>query len=239
MGVSSCGEWVETLPNVLAIVPGIPAALCGRTMLSDRFVLDICDASAEPLAAAQTRLYDLLTIVTGDVDLQQSLAMTFQQQRRWRLVPILYVSDEAQRGFTVPGTFRPEMDGLVRGSLDSPAVERRIQEMARDGVAAAELVVAGGYELDQLRGRLRFRESEVLLTEREAEIVSILLAHSDRTVAASEIIERGWGAAPDDRYLQILRRHVSNIRRKLASSGAERAVRTIRGDGYRFDVRGA
>jgi DNA-binding response OmpR family regulator len=208
-------------------------------MLNDRFILDISDASSEPLAAAQARAYDLLAIVSGDVDFQQSIAATFQQNRRWRLVPVLYISDEAQRGFTVPGTFRPEMDGLVRGDLNSQTVQRRILEMARDGVASAELVVAGGYELDQLRGRLRFRDWEVILTEREAEIVSILLSHSDRTVAASEIIERGWGAPPDERYLQILRRHVSNIRRKLAMTAASRAVLTIRGDGYQFDIRGA
>lgn len=208
-------------------------------MLSDRFILDLFDASAQSLAAATARAYDLLVVMSGDVDFQQSIAANFQQIRRWRLVPVLYISAETERGFSVPGTFRPEMDGLVRGDLHSPAVQRRIQELARDGVAAAEFVVAGGYELDQLRGRLRFREWEVLLTEREAEILSILLTHSDRTVAASEIIERGWGAQPDERYLQILRRHVSNIRRKLASTTGARAVRTIRGDGYQFDVRGA
>ena len=231
--------WGWSLANVLAIVPELPAPVRGRTLLSDRFILDIFEASAESLAAARERAYDLLVVASSDVDFQQSIAANFQQTRRWRLVPVLYISEEGQTGFTVPGTFRPEMDGLTRGDLNSPAVVRRIQEMARDGVAAAELVVAGPYELDQLRGRLRFREWEVLLTEREAEILSILLTHSDRTVAASEIIERGWGAQPDERYLQILRRHVSNIRRKLANTTGSTSVRTIRGDGYQFDVRGA
>ena len=227
------------MPNVLAVVPGIPLALCGRSILGERFVMDICDAGNDLTVSTQANSYDLLAIVTGDVDEQQFIASSFQQVRRWRLVPVLYVTDEGRKGFSVPGTFRPEMDGLARGTLRSPAVERRIKEMARDGVASAELVVAGGYELDQQRGRLRFRETEVVLTEREAEIVSILMAHSDRTVAASEIIERGWGASPDDRYLQILRRHVSNIRRKLSPTAASRAVATVRGDGYRFDTRGA
>jgi len=227
------------MPNVLAVVPGVPSALCGRSILGERFVMDILNTESERIEAAQAHSYDLLAIVTGDVDEQQRIASGFQQVRRWRLVPVLYVSEEGRQGFSVPGTFRPEMDGLARGALSSVSVERRIKEMAREGVAAAELVVAGVYELDQLRGRLRFQESEIVLTEREAEIVSILLVHSDRTVAASEIIERGWGASPDDRYLQILRRHVSNIRRKLSRTDAARALETVRGDGYRFDTTGA
>ncbi|MEO7319589.1 MAG: winged helix-turn-helix domain-containing protein, partial [Chthoniobacteraceae bacterium] len=202
------------VPNVLAVMPGVPSELCGRSILGEGFVMDILNTESERVSAAQTHSYDLLAIVTGDVDEQQRIACAFQRVRRWRLVPVLYVSDEGQQGFSVPGTFRPEIDSLARGTLTTSTVERRIKEMAREGVAAAELVVAGVYELDKLRGRLRFRESEIALTERESEIVSMLLLHSGQTVAASEIIERGWGAMPDDRYFRILRRHVSNIRRK-------------------------
>lgn len=56
-------------------------------------------------------------------------------------------------------------------------------------------------------------------------------------MTAQEIIERGWGTEADARYLQILRRHVSNIRRKLHATEAARSVRTIRGSGYRFDIK--
>jgi DNA-binding response OmpR family regulator len=88
-----------------------------------------------------------------------------------------------------------------------------------------------------VRGRLRLAELEIELTERECEILAILLSQPNRTVAASEIIERGWGTDADARYLQILRRHVSNIRRKLQRTAAARSVKTVRGSGYRFDVK--
>jgi len=135
----------------------------------------------------------------------------------------------------IPGGFRPDIDRIVRGSLEDEAVIRRVRELARDGVAATELIVAGGYELDPLRGRLRVPNGEVPLTERETEILALLLARPGRVVTASEIIERSWGAEADARYLQILRRHVSNIRQKLEQSGGGRALRTVRGIGYRFD----
>jgi DNA-binding response OmpR family regulator len=199
--------------------------------------IEVMTSPEKPIAEAATTVYDLLVLVGMSVDEQQEVATRFQQHRRWRLVPVLYVSDDAATGFAVPGSFRPELDGLARGTLDSPAVQRRITALARDGIATAELVVAGPFELDPVHGRLRLGETEVSLTERECEVLAMLLAHPNRTVTAGEIIERGWGADADGRYLQILRRHVSNIRRKLHKTSAARAVRTVRGTGYRFDVR--
>lgn len=226
-----------TLPNVLVIAPRTASSLEGRRLAGERTTIEVHASAARALAEAPGVVYDLLVLARMSVDEQQELASRFQQHRRWRLVPVLYVLDEEAPGFAVPGTYRAEIDGLARGTIDSPAVQRRIAALARDGVAEAELVVAGPFELDPIRGRLRLSDLEVPLTERESEILAILLSRPNRTVTAGEIIERGWGAGADGRYLQILRRHVSNIRRKLYSTPAARAVRTVRGCGYRFDVK--
>jgi DNA-binding response OmpR family regulator len=225
------------LPSVLAIAPGTPRALLGRSLLGDHLIVEVVADAAAPLAAAEDTVFDLLVLLGQDVDEQQEVVSHFHAHRRWRLVPVLYVADPASPGLAIPGSYRPEIDGLVRGTLDSPAVQRRITELAREGVGAAELVVAGPFELDPVRGRLRLAELEIELTERECEILAILLSQPNRTVAASEIIERGWGTDADARYLQILRRHVSNIRRKLQRTAAARSVKTVRGSGYRFDVK--
>lgn len=225
------------LPTVLAIEPHAAPSREGRNLLGERIFVEVCASPARALAAAPTRVYDLLVLAGMTVDEQQRTATRFQQHRRWRLVPVLYVIEEGAPGFAVPGSYRPEMDGIVQGRLESPPVERRIRSMAREGIADAELVVAGAFELDPIRARLRLNDLEVSLTERESEILAILLASPNRTVRAEEIIGRGWGAGANDRYLQILRRHVSNIRRKLEETPARQAVRTVRGAGYRFDTR--
>ncbi len=225
------------MPNALVIAPGTPRSLQGRRLSGDRPTVEVVADPEESIARAGTTVYDLLVLVGMSVDQQQEVATRFQQHRRWRLVPVLYVSDDDATGLAVPGSFRPELDGLARGTLDSPAVQRRMTALAREGVATADLVVAGPFELDPLRGRLRLGDTEVALTDRECEVLAMLLAHPNRTVTAGEIIERGWGAGADGRYLQILRRHVSNIRRKLHKTPAARAVRTVRGTGYRFDIR--
>ncbi|KAA0239510.1 MAG: winged-helix domain-containing protein [Dehalococcoidia bacterium] len=225
------------MPSVLILAPGVPHSIEGRNLLGDRLTLEITASPGNALAEAASRVYDLLVLVGLNVDEQQEIVHRLQQHRRWRLVPVLYVSPPGSHGLAVPAAYRPGMDSIVQGALGSPVVERRIHAMAREGIAEAEMVVAGPFELDPVRARLHLRDVEVALTERESEILTILLSHPNRTVSAEEIIGRGWGADPDERYLQILRRHVSNIRRKLVDTPASRAVRTVRGAGYRFDTR--
>lgn len=225
------------MPNVLAIAPGTPPAVEGRTLLADRLTIELSASPARALREAATTVYDLLVLIGMSVDEQQGVVSQFQQHRRWRLVPVLYVLDQSTPGLAIPGSYRPEIDSVIRGTLDSAPVQRRIRALAREGLAEADLVVAGPYELDPVRGRLRHAGGEIVLTDREAEILSILLGQPNRTVTAQEIIERGWGTEADARYLQILRRHVSNIRRKLHATEAARSVRTVRGSGYRFDIK--
>ncbi|MEP7216231.1 MAG: winged helix-turn-helix domain-containing protein [Anaerolineaceae bacterium] len=225
------------MPNVLAIAPGTPPALEGRTLLGESLSIELRADPERAIAEAATSVYDLLVLVGMSVDQQHEVATRLQCHRRWRLVPVLYVLDERLAGISVPASYRPEMDGMARGLLDSVAVQRRIRSLAREGVAEADLVVAGPFELDPIHGRLRCGEVEISFTDREAEILLILLSQPNRTVTAEEIIERGWGMDADSRYLQILRRHVSNIRRKLHDTDAGRSVTTVRGAGYRFDLR--
>ncbi|MEP6870733.1 MAG: winged helix-turn-helix domain-containing protein [Anaerolineaceae bacterium] len=225
------------MPNVLVISPGVPPAVEGRTLLGETLTIELRGDPERAVAEAATTAYDLLVLVGMSVDEQQDVVTRLQIHRRWRMVPVLYVLDERSVGISVPACYRPEMDGLVRGALDSATVQRRIRSLARKGGAEADLIVAGPFELDPIGGRLRCGGTEVSLTDREAEILSILLSQPNRTISADEIIERGWGMEADSRYLQILRRHVSNIRRKLDDTDAGRSVTTVRGAGYRFDLR--
>jgi DNA-binding response OmpR family regulator len=227
------------MPSVLAIVAGIPEVLAGRSVAGEGLSIELQGTAAASLIDAERGGYDLLVLAGLSVDEQQRTAARFQQHRRWRVVPVLYVMDVDAPGFAVPGGYRPELDGIVRGAFSSGAVQARVREMAHEGIGSADVIIAGPYELDAAHGRLVMFDRNIEVTDREAEILAMLLNRVNRTVSAVEIIERGWGAQPDERHLQILRRHVSNIRRKLDEGLSTRALRTVRGAGYRFELRQA
>lgn len=227
------------MPSVLAIVAGTPTSLEGRSLLGPALTVDRWSNAESALAEAAVRSYDLLVLAGLPVEEQQSVVESLHAQRHWRLVPVLYVLPAGSGGFIVPSGYRPELDSIASGAFGAPDIEARIRLMAKEGTALADLVVAGAFELDPLRGRLMHQGRSIELTPRETAILALLLERPDQTVAASEFIERGWGTLADDLHLQILRRHVSNLRRKLQTEGWMARLNTVRGRGYRFDLRSA
>jgi len=224
------------MPTVLAIAPGTSLTYRNQKLLDDRYTIEVRQ-EAQPVRESDRRqAHDLLVLAGLSVDQQQWIAAQLQENHCWRLVPVLYVLPEGG-GLAVPGSYRPDLDGLVKGTLESAEVQRRIAAMACEGVASAELVVAGPFSLDPIRGLFHMVDRDISLTERESDIMTVLLGQSGRTVSADELIERGWSTEADGRHLQILRRHVSNIRRKLDSTPAANAMRTVRGTGYCFETK--
>lgn len=223
------------MATVLAIVPGAEASLT-EVKGATSFTVEVVGGEAEIVASAEAHSYDLLVLAGMSIERQQEITAALQAHPRWRLVPVLFVTAEGSGGIVIPSTYRPEIDNLARGALDSVAVQRKIRALVREGVSTADLVVAGGVELDVLRGRLRRGQAEVELTGREAQILAFLMARANHTASLDEIIANSWGGSPGPRHQQILRRHISNLRHKLAPLGLAGALRTARGAGYRFDA---
>lgn len=223
------------MPSVIALVPGAPATVEGRTLSMPGITLNL-RSSVGALLEDDTPDADLLVLTGMSVEQQQRTVIALRQQRRWRLVPVLYVVPPGVAGMPVPATFRPEMDGLAKGELGSAQVERKIRALAREGVAGMAPVSAGPLDLDPMRRCLRAGDAVIALTEREADVLAILMARAGLVVPAAEMIEKGLGARPDQRSLQNLRRHVSNLRHKLGAVVNPRALQTVRGLGYRLVV---
>jgi DNA-binding response OmpR family regulator len=223
------------MPRVVALVIGVPPSAPDTHLGPGGVTIEVIDAESTPPYPIEPK-YDLLVLDGMDVGAQQQWIEYLRLERRWRLVPVLYLISPETIGMPIPGTFRPEIDGILRAAFGTRIVFEKISELAKDGVADTSPVVAGAFELDPLRCRMQVAESEVELTEREAEILAVLLNRANDTVTATEIVELGWGTKADARHLQNLRRHMSNIRRKLNETSAAGAVHTIRGIGYRIAV---
>lgn len=110
------------------------------------------------------------------------------------------------------------------------AVLRRSQ--AREGGEADEAVEHGGLRVDPLKRRASFAGREVELTTLEFDLLFALARAPGRVFSRNDLIERVWGPefAGVDRVVDV---HVSNLRQKLASVGADALLVTVRGVGYK------
>ena len=114
------------------------------------------------------------------------------------------------------------------------AVLRRSAERPRD-VRALELP-AGHVDLD--RQEVVFADGQrATLSQREAELLRYLAANPGRVVSREELLSRVWGLGPRTMETRTVDVHVARLRAKLRDQGDPPFLVTIRGKGYRLDVR--
>lgn len=131
-------------------------------------------------------------------------------------------------------------DALAAGATDfisSNASSRyfaaRVMAIARLRKSIAKTrIIAGKIEIDLQHHRCVIGNRELLLSQKEFSLLSLLAASYGRTTPRSELIEGLWqaGAQIEDNTLDV---HISRLRRKLGYQCGEQ-IATIRGIGYRL-----
>jgi len=146
---------------------------------------------------------------------------------------------------------REEVDvvvGLDAGADDYVAKPFRVAELvarlrARLRVASdasavvgdADVVTAGDLRIERAAHRAYLGETELELTPKEFDLLSLLVGEAGRTVTRARIMrdvwdEHWWGST------RTLDMHVSALRRKLGDSPADpRRIVTVRGVGFRLE----
>lgn len=92
----------------------------------------------------------------------------------------------------------------------------------------------GGVVVDLSRKRVVLDDETAALTYKEFELLQYLVLREGRTIERAELIASLWSVgdddAPNERTIDV---HVRRLRSKLGAY--EDIVRTVRGEGYRFD----
>ncbi|NBX22705.1 MAG: winged helix family transcriptional regulator [Microbacteriaceae bacterium] len=164
-------------------------------------------------AAAAEHGIDLSQIVTALKNLTTSLAPGAETYAAVALAPV--------------GSGGRSVD-VVRLALQEPSAVARHRS---DDVDEKDLA---GIVIDISRKRVTIDDEISPLTFKEFELLQYLVTHKSLTISRAEIIRSLWRAddvdIPNDRTIDV---HVRRLRSKLGRF--EDIVRTVRGEGYRFD----
>ncbi len=78
--------------------------------------------------------------------------------------------------------------------------------------------------------------NNVALTEKEAEILEMLINSGEKTVQKDYILAHVWGAdmIAEDNYVEV---YMSYLRKKLKTIGSKVAIKTVRGLGYKLVIK--
>lgn len=214
---------------VLAADRGLGEAL--ETELSEAgFELDLTTDPERARQRASLRCHGAYVV---DASLPDGAGFRFIAELReaGRQEPVLLLSAphspedmlSVQRGW-------PDWQPVVREGLhDAPEVLRALLRHEQPNVARR--LHYGGISLDRVERRVCVESEEIRLTPAEWDIMETLLLHAEHVVERETLLEAVWGPEPDlnSNALDV---HMGHLRSKLASTGLDDVIETLRGRGY-------
>lgn len=160
-----------------------------------------------------------------------------------------------ERGYTGPILFlsakdevRDRAEGLSAGAddyvvkpfrFDELLARLRAQLLRRENAGGGERVVAGRLVLDVATRQAHYGDSRIRLTQREAELLALLMRSANRPVARGDLFDSLWAAQGGvslnvvDVYIGYLRGKLGEIVRKGGP-----AIATVRGRGFMLELGG-
>ncbi len=115
------------------------------------------------------------------------------------------------------------------------ALLRRV-ELDRRQQTAGDQIVVGGLRLELNTHRAFKGEQELLLRQKEYDLLALLLSRPGEVITRAEFFDRVWGTdwLGDTRTLDV---HIRWLREKIEEDPSQpRLIQTVRGVGYRFAV---
>lgn len=93
----------------------------------------------------------------------------------------------------------------------------------------------GDIELDEGNSEIASHGRKAQLTANELKIMKLLLAHAGGLTSMEAIRREVWGLLSDTEP-SVIWVNISNLRKKLKSTGAEVQIAAVRGLGYRLEM---
>lgn len=152
-------------------------------------------------------------------------------------LPILMLTAKDRMEDKVAGLDAGADDYLVKpfGMVELLARLRALQR--RSPQFQSQQLTVGNLTLDyasySVSYRLEQKERAIALTNKEFQLLEYLMKHPDRILSSEQIRCQLWEVGADAAS-NVVAAQIRLLRRKLAELGAESAIETVRGIGYRF-----
>jgi two-component system OmpR family response regulator len=209
------------------------AALLRQSLTEAGHAIDVAETGEAALAWVDLAHYDaiVLDVMLPDID---GLDVC-RYLRRWQVpTPVLLLTAKDAVEDRVAGLDAGADDYLVK-PFSFAELAAGLRALARRPAVPLDAVLAAGdLRLDPAEHRVWKGEVELRLTNKEFQILEVLLRHVGRVVTRTAIADYGWDYDfPNS--ANVIDVHVRALRDKL---GAAR-IETVRGAGYRLRPTGS
>jgi two-component system response regulator MprA len=195
-----------------------------RTLSAEGYAVETAADGGEALAAVERSAPDLVVLDVGlpGVD---GLAVSRRLRAKGLAVPVLLLTARDSVPDRVAGLDAGADDYLVK-PFATEELLARVRALLRRGKSPEELLAFGDLTLDPATRAAQRGGTTLSLSEREADLLALLLRNARRVVTREQAIAEIWQG---DATANVVDRYVSNLRRKL---GEPPLIDTVRGIGF-------
>jgi two-component system response regulator MprA len=195
-----------------------------RTLSAEGYAVATAADGGEALAAVERSTPDLVVLDVGlpGVD---GLSVSRRLRAKGLAVPVLLLTARDSVPDRVAGLDAGADDYLVK-PFATEELLARVRALLRRGKAPEELLAFADLTLDPMTRAAQRGGSTLALSEREVDLLALLLRNARRVVPREQAINEIWQG---DASANVVDRYVSNLRRKL---GEPPLIETVRGVGF-------
>ena len=148
-------------------------------------------------------------------------------------LPIIFLTARDFSGNRVAGLDSGADDYVIK-PFDMEELLARIRVMFRHQAQTNPTWEIAGLKLDAKAHQVSYQQQRVQLTQREFELLAVLVQHANQTLNRDEILDAAWGVDFVGQ-LYIVDVYIRQLRQKLAALNPTAfEIQTVRGVGYTF-----
>ncbi|MEJ9150322.1 response regulator transcription factor [Bacillus smithii] len=151
-------------------------------------------------------------------------------------LPILMLTAKGETAQKVKGFNLGADDYLVKPFHPAELIARIKALLKRYQIIISNKVNIGNFELDRSTYQVFDGKNEITLPLKEFELLYKLAAHPGKTFSREQLIEDIWGYdyEGDERTVDV---HIKRLRQRFSDKNCPFKITTIRGLGYRLEVK--
>jgi DNA-binding response OmpR family regulator len=188
---------------------------------------------AKNLAEAQEHLTEAEPdLIVLDIMLPDGSGLDFLKSLRQDTdIPVLLLTALAEPGDTVKGLQAGGDDYLAK-PYDNAELLARIESLLRRASRTPKTLVKGRLTLNMISGMAFVDGKDLLLSHKEFALLLLLAQNEGKTINAEYLYEEVWGLPMNDN--RTLKKHISELRKKLEDETSGYEIANVRGEGYCF-----
>ena len=199
----------------------------------NHYEVDAVYDGEEALAYLECGTYDgaILDIMMPKID---GLSVLKEIRRQGNNIPVLMLTAKAEIDDRVLGLDCGANDYLTK-PFATPELLARIRAMTRTQMAQnTSSMTYGNLSLNQATFKLSSPTGSYQLTNKEFQLLELLLGNPGQVIASERLFEKIWGYE-SDAAPSVIWVYISYLRKKLTALNASVRIRAIRNAGYRLE----